>query len=332
MEGDIERVGDRYRVRRLIGETWMPSRARIVPRRIAAGRLCVPAGAGQSRRCGRTGCAWPAGAGSTACTTKPWSRFGRPSSFDRTTRSLSPPQTLAAIGTGDRPDKAGRRDGKETRNGADGGGRTDHRLAGTVRHAGPTDLMDTCSSLSRDGTRRQIPADPGLRGRTRQSRTLERNLAAVLAEINLSQPESSRLLTKAVSDHVHRTGTDQGPQGYAVSHPGKLGQADRGQQSAPARFAAVGDRSLRRGPRHLRRCRKRGPPQPRRRPDGARMHAPTPRRVQHRHLFLRRRPFRYSNPVAAPPPPPPPVGPADQYDPNCSIGKRIRDEQSNPGK
>ena len=34
-------------------------------------------------------------------------------------------------------------------------------------------------------------------------RTLESNLAAVLAEVDLNQPEASRLLIKAVSDHAH---------------------------------------------------------------------------------------------------------------------------------
>jgi hypothetical protein len=39
-------------------------------------------------------------------------------------------------------------------------------------------------------------------------RTLERNLAAVLAEVDVNQPETSRLLIKAVSDHAH---TGQAP-------------------------------------------------------------------------------------------------------------------------
>ena len=46
MEGDIERVGDHYRVRRSIGETWVLAE-RAVPGCLVAGCLCVPAGTDQ---------------------------------------------------------------------------------------------------------------------------------------------------------------------------------------------------------------------------------------------------------------------------------------------
>ncbi len=69
-------------------------------------------------------------------------------------------------------------------------------------------LMNTCArchATGRGGKFRLIQAyEGGLVNR----RTLERNLASVLAEINLDRPESSRLLSKAVSDHAH---TGQAP-------------------------------------------------------------------------------------------------------------------------
>jgi hypothetical protein len=64
-------------------------------------------------------------------------------------------------------------------------------------------LMNTCANChatGRGGAFRLTEVfDDGLGNRKAQ----EQNLAAVLRQINLNQPEASRLLTKAVSDHAH---------------------------------------------------------------------------------------------------------------------------------
>jgi hypothetical protein len=83
-------------------------------------------------------------------------------------------------------------------------------------------LMNTCASChatGRGGSFRLARAyDVGLLNR----KTTEQNLAAVLAQIDFGQPQASRLLTKAVSDHA------------------KMGQAPLKGRQAPA-FRALED-------------------------------------------------------------------------------------------
>jgi hypothetical protein len=69
-------------------------------------------------------------------------------------------------------------------------------------------LMNTCARCHATGHGGNFQLTQVFENSLNNRRSLERNLAAVLAEINVSQPETSRLLIKAVSDHAH---TGQAP-------------------------------------------------------------------------------------------------------------------------
>ncbi len=64
-------------------------------------------------------------------------------------------------------------------------------------------LMNTCASCHATGKGGKFRLTQAFESGLGNRRTLERNLSAVLGEINVGQPELSRLLTKAVSDHAH---------------------------------------------------------------------------------------------------------------------------------
>jgi hypothetical protein len=69
-------------------------------------------------------------------------------------------------------------------------------------------LMNTCARCHATGRGGKFQLKQVYEDGLGNRRTLEQNLAAVLREVNLNQPEMSRLLTKAVSDHAH---TGQAP-------------------------------------------------------------------------------------------------------------------------
>ncbi len=69
-------------------------------------------------------------------------------------------------------------------------------------------LMNTCARCHATGRGGQFHLSQVYEDNIGNRQTLERNLAAVLAEVNVNQPEASRLLIKAVSDHAH---TGQAP-------------------------------------------------------------------------------------------------------------------------
>jgi hypothetical protein len=64
-------------------------------------------------------------------------------------------------------------------------------------------LMNTCARCHATGKGGNFHLTQVYEDSLSDRHTLERNLAAVLAQVNLNQPESSRLLAKAVSDHAH---------------------------------------------------------------------------------------------------------------------------------
>jgi hypothetical protein len=69
-------------------------------------------------------------------------------------------------------------------------------------------LMNTCARCHATGHGGSFHLTQVFEDNINNRRTLERNLAAVLAEVDVNQPETSRLLLKAVSDHAH---TGQAP-------------------------------------------------------------------------------------------------------------------------
>jgi hypothetical protein len=203
MEGDVEQVGDRYRLRRQAGETWIPADAVLC--------LCasLPDAYAYLRK-----------------------RANLEDADERLRlagwclRNGLRPQALAEVQAAVdlRPDH------EETR-------RLLHRLQHSSQTAAPPPpapareeelpepppveltaeslglfatrvqpiLMNACAgchAAGRGGSFRLVRAYDGPAA---DRRTLQHNLAAVLREINVSQPEASLLLTKAVSDHG-RTG------------------------------------------------------------------------------------------------------------------------------
>jgi hypothetical protein len=214
IEGDIERVGDRYCVRRKVGETWVPAE------RVLALVASLPDAYAYLRS--RINCDDPDerlrlarwcrtnGLPQQALTELRAAAELRPSHVE-TRRLLRYWQQASAQRTG---------------SDSDGGAAVANPSTSFQKPADPPPIEVTTESLGLFATRvqpilmntcarchatgkggkfqlTQVFAD-GLSNR----RTLERNLAAVLAEINVNQPEASQLLIKAVSDHAH---TGQAP-------------------------------------------------------------------------------------------------------------------------
>jgi len=69
-------------------------------------------------------------------------------------------------------------------------------------------LMNTCARCHATGRGGKFHLTQVYEDNVSNRQTLERNLAAVLAEVNVNEPEVSPLLIKAVSDHAH---TGQAP-------------------------------------------------------------------------------------------------------------------------
>jgi hypothetical protein len=69
-------------------------------------------------------------------------------------------------------------------------------------------LMNTCARCHATGRGGQFHLTQVYEDNINNRQTLERNLAAALGEVNVNQPEASRLLIKALSDHAH---TGQAP-------------------------------------------------------------------------------------------------------------------------
>ena len=214
IEGDIERIGDRYCVRRKLGETWVPAE------RVLALTASLPDAYAYLRR--RTNLDDPDERLRLA-------RWCRSNGLQQ--QALAELRAAAAL----RPDHA------ETRRllrywqqaaahvapqaGSSRDGRTS--VVDTSRSLPPTPpievtteslglfatrvqpiLMNTCARCHATGKGGNFHLIQVFEDGMSNRRTLERNLAAVLAEVNVNQPEASQLLIKAVSDHAH---TGQAP-------------------------------------------------------------------------------------------------------------------------
>jgi hypothetical protein len=208
MEGDIERVGDRYRVRRALGETWVPAervlcltaslpdayaylRSRVniddPDERLRLARWCRLNGLRQQALAELKAAAdlRPDHA-ETQRLLQRWQQAAL---------ATPPPKTLAPTPTLPTdlelpPVEV-----------------TSESLGLFATRVQPI-LMNTCARCHATGHGGKFQLTQAYEGSLSNRRTLERNLASVLAEINLQQPELSLLLTKALSDHAH---TGQAP-------------------------------------------------------------------------------------------------------------------------
>jgi hypothetical protein len=186
-------------------------------------------------------------------------------------------------------------------------------------------LMNTCANChatGRGGAFRLTEVfDDGLANR----KALEQNVAAVLRQINLGQPEQSRLLTKAISDHAH---TGEPPL--------------RDRKETPYRTLESWVKLTVANNPHLREVlpASAAPPIPKTaegRSDGTVTQtqwgadaAPNSPSVPPAPAAT---PVPVSRSAAAPPPPPPAAGPADPYDPE-PFNRQAHPDTSkpNPGK
>jgi hypothetical protein len=333
MEGDIERVGTRYRVRRLIGETWVPGDqvlclAASLPDAYAFLRGRTNREDADERLrlanwCRLNGLHEQALAEIRAAVQL------RPDHADsrrllqllEQSQATTPPTKPTPHAMKEPPTEP-----------AQPVELTTEALGMFATRVQPI-LMNTCARCHATGQGGKFRLTQAFEGGLANRRTLERNLASVLAEIDLNQPESSRLLTKAVSDHAH---TGQAP------------LKDR--KHAPYRTLESWVRLTVANNPHLRDSRPPAPVTPvsapglpasnlpradanvsrtawgaDARPPVAPPSAPSPARPPG--------PVPVSNSVGAPPPPPPPVGPADPYDPE-PFNRQARPETSkaDPGK
>lgn len=187
-------------------------------------------------------------------------------------------------------------------------------------------LMNTCANCHATGRGGAFRLTEVYGGGLSNRKAFEQNLAAVLAQINVHQPESSRLLTKAISDHAH-TGRpplrDRKDAPYrTLENWIKQTVADnphlRDTQPAPAVApAAPPSANPERHPATTEASSQWGADaRPAANPASPSVPSPAPVPV--------------SRTTAAPPPPPPPTGPADPYDPE-PFNRQSHPETNKPG-
>ena len=219
IEGDIERVGDQYCIHGKIGETRFPSErvlALVASLQDAYVYLRGRANLGDpDERLRLAKWCWTSGLKQQALTELQAAADLRPSHAE-TRRLLVYWQQAPAKGSG--PQGAGSVSaGRISVANASGSSQkpadappievTTDSLGVFATRVQPI-LMNTCARCHATGHGGNFHLAQVFEDNINNRRTLERNLAAVLAEVDVNQPETSRLLLKAVSDHAH---TGQAP-------------------------------------------------------------------------------------------------------------------------
>lgn len=205
MEGDIERVGDRYRVRRKLGETWVPAdrvlillsslpeayaylRGRInledPDERLRLARWCRANNLNQQ-----------------ALAELQVAAHLRPDHTE-TQRLLQTWKQIPPMA--DAPKTVAKTSASTAQDELPPVEVTTESLGLFVTRVQPI-LMNTCARCHATGHGGKFHLGQVYEDSIANRRTMERNLSAVLAQVNLDQPEASRLLTKSISDHA-RTG------------------------------------------------------------------------------------------------------------------------------
>lgn len=207
IEGGIERVGDRYRIRRKAGETWVPVEralclAASLPDAYAylRGRINLDDADERlrlARWCHNNGLSQQALAELQAAAnlrpehaeTRRLLHFWKQAAVMAAKKPAVPPPAPPAVN--DLPPVEV----------------TTETLGSFATRVQPI-LMNTCARCHATGRGGSFHLRQVYEASIGNRRTLEQNLAAVLAEVDLNQPEASRLLTKSISDHAH---TGQAP-------------------------------------------------------------------------------------------------------------------------
>lgn len=219
IEGDIERVGDQYCIRGKVGETRLPAErvlALVASLPDAYVYLRGRANLGDpDERLRLAKWCWNNGLKQQALTELQAAADLRPTHAE-TRRLLAYWQQAPAKGSS--PQRAGSvGDGRiSVANASFSSGKpadappievTTESLGLFATRVQPI-LMNTCARCHATGHGGNFHLTQVFEDNINNRRTLERNLAAVLAEVDVNQPETSRLLLKAVSDHAH---TGQAP-------------------------------------------------------------------------------------------------------------------------
>jgi hypothetical protein len=208
LEGDVERVGDRYRVRRSGGETWVPSNealgvAASLPDAYSFLRARANVDDADERLRLANWCRLH-GLREQAMAELRAAEQLRPDDI-HTKRLMQYLKQEASALAGPKP--VAPKIEPRTSDSLPSVEVTTECLSLFATRVQPI-LMNTCASCHATGRGGKFRLTQVYDDSPGNRRTLEQNLAAVLAEINLGQPEASRLLTKAVSDHAH---TGQAP-------------------------------------------------------------------------------------------------------------------------
>jgi hypothetical protein len=213
MEGDIERVGDRYCVRRKLGETWVPAENVLAltasledayaylhrrinlddaDERLRLARWCRTNGLHQQALVELQAAAdlRPDHA-ETRRLLQYWKQTAATAAKPPAPTGTTPLANAPGSGTDSLPPIEV----------------TTESLGLFATRVQPI-LMNTCARCHATGRGGHFHLTQVYEDNISNRQTLERNLAAVLAEVNVNQPEASRLLIKAVSDHAH---TGQAP-------------------------------------------------------------------------------------------------------------------------
>jgi hypothetical protein len=221
IQGDIERVSDGYCIRGQRGETWVPTERVLtlvasLPDAYAYLRGRINLGDPDERLRLARWC-WDNGLQQQALAELKTASQLRPAHAE-TRRLLLYWQQAPAKTTASTAQRAGSAsDGKASLTNASGStGKpadpppievTTESLGMFATRVQPI-LMNTCARCHATGHGGNFHLTQVFGGGISNQRTLERNLAAVLGEVDVNQPETSRLLIKAVSDHAH---TGQAP-------------------------------------------------------------------------------------------------------------------------
>jgi hypothetical protein len=197
--GDVERLGEQYRVRRSLGETWVPA-GRVL-------RLCADLEEAYAFVRGRANlndpderlhlARWCRANGLLAhALAEAKAAVALRPEHDESRRLLA----LLEQSTAARPPEAAARP-QAPEGPALNVDLTADCLGTFVTRVQPI-LMNTCANChnqAHPGAFRLTRAYDGLANR----KAVQHNLAAVLAQVNFGQPQLSPLLTRAVSDHAH---------------------------------------------------------------------------------------------------------------------------------
>ncbi|HTU93226.1 MAG TPA: hypothetical protein VMF69_24310 [Gemmataceae bacterium] len=214
IEGDIERVGDRYCVRRKLGETWVPAERVLVltaslpdayiylrgrinlddpDERLQLARWCRDNGLPQQALAElQAAAALRPNHAETRRLLQYWQQDAA-SHVSKRSGSASGGSSPVANASGSFGKPVADPPPIEV---------TTESLGLFATRIQPI-LMNTCARCHATGHGGNFNLTQVFDNTINNRQTLERNLASVLAEIDVNQPEASRLLIKAVSDHAH---------------------------------------------------------------------------------------------------------------------------------